>query len=105
MVQFDFEDKFYDVGDEIQFDGSLSKDPEGDKITFKWFFGDGEKSTKETPTHSYNEIGAYKVTLIVGDSLNQLQEMSRMLQVGTPPTVNIISHTLSLSLPTYTYII
>jgi PKD repeat protein len=91
LVQFDFEDKSYDVGDEIQFDGSLSKDPEGDKITFKWFFGDGEKSTKETPTHSYNETGAYKVTLIVGDSLNQLQEMSRMLQVGTPPIVNILS--------------
>jgi PKD repeat protein len=93
LVQFEFEDTYYDVGDQVRFDGSYSEDPEGDELTFKWYFGDGEKSKEETPTHSYDEPGAYKVTLIVSDSLNQLQEMSKTIQVGTPPTVNIISPT------------
>lgn len=91
LVNFEFEDKFYDVGDEVQFDGSDSKDPEGDTISFRWYFGDGEKSEEENPTHSYDKPGAYRVTLIVGDSLNQLQEKSKTIQVGTPPTANIIS--------------
>ena len=91
FVKFEFEDKQYDVGEEVLFDGSFSEDPEGDKLVFKWYFGDGEKSNEKTPIHSFNETGAYNVTLIVADSLNQLQEISKMIQVGTPPTVKIIS--------------
>uniref|UniRef100_A0A7S4AAF2 PKD domain-containing protein n=2 Tax=Pseudo-nitzschia australis TaxID=44445 RepID=A0A7S4AAF2_9STRA len=90
-VNFEYEDKFYDVTDEIQFDGSDSKDPEGDELIFKWYFGDGYKSGDQNPIHTYDKPGAYTVTLIVADSLNQLQQKSRTIQVGTPPTVNIIS--------------
>eukprot|EP00536_Pseudo-nitzschia_multiseries_P014847 jgi/Psemu1/327687/estExt_fgenesh1_pg.C_7760001 len=90
-VNFDFEEKFYDVGDKVQFNGSDSNDPEGDELVFKWYFGDGNKSGEENPTHVYDEPGSYKVTLIVGDSLNQLQQKSKTIQVGTPPTVKMIS--------------
>ena len=91
LVNFEIEDRQYDVGEKVRFDGSYSEDPEGDKLTFNWYFGDGGKSKAESPTHRYVEPGSYKVTLIVADSLNQLQEMSKTIQVGTPPTVNIIS--------------
>lgn len=93
LVSFEFKDKYYDVGEEVQFDGSYSKDPEGDKLIFKWYFGDGEMSTKEKPIHTYKKPGAYKVELIVADSLNQFQQITKMIQIGTPPNINIISPT------------
>ncbi|MGK3759675.1 MAG: cytochrome c, partial [Bacillariaceae sp.] len=59
MVNFDFEDRPYDVDEKVLFDGSLTEDLEGDELTFKWFFGDGGKSTDINPGHTYREPGAY----------------------------------------------
>ena len=36
-------------------------------ITYQWFFGDGNFSTQENPTYSYNQNGIYDVTLITND--------------------------------------
>ena len=90
-VNFDFVDKSYDVDEEVLFDGSLTEDPEGDELNFKWFFGDGGKSTDINPGHTYREPGAYTVTLIVTDSFSQIQEKSKTIQIGTPPSVKILS--------------
>lgn len=84
LVNFEFKERKYDVLDEVQFDGSLTVDPEGDELKFKWFFGDGAKSTEISPSHTYTVTGAYTVTLIVIDSFNQLQEKSKTIQIGTP---------------------
>ena len=35
--------------------------------TYQWFFGDGNNSTQENPTHSYSQNGIYDVTLITND--------------------------------------
>ena len=35
--------------------------------TYQWFFGDGNNSTQENPTHSYNQNGIYDVILITND--------------------------------------
>lgn len=91
LANFEFEAKHYDVGEEVRFDGSYSEDSEGDELAFKWYFGDGGNSEEEIPTHTYSEPGAYKVTLIVSDSLNQLQQKTKTIQVGKPPTAKIIS--------------
>ena len=32
-----------------------------------WFFGDGDSSNAQNPTHSYTSIGTYNVTLIVSN--------------------------------------
>lgn len=41
----------------VNFSGSKSVDPDGDKITFLWEFGDGATSTKANPSHTYEEAG------------------------------------------------
>ena len=55
------------VGEKIQFDGSLSKDSDGDILNWTWDFGDGEKGYGETTTHIYTEEGTYSVKLTIRD--------------------------------------
>lgn len=39
----------------------------GGSLSYKWYFGDGDSSTQANPTHFYNGLGRYDVTLIVSD--------------------------------------
>jgi glucose/arabinose dehydrogenase len=82
-----------DLNEEIHLDGTWSNDPEGEEISFKWFFGDGGRSTEEKPTHRYQEYGEYKVTLFVTDIFNQVQQKSMTITVGNPPNASILSPT------------
>jgi len=62
------------VNTAIQFDGSLSSDPDGDPLTYAWTIGDGGTATDAMPTHSYATAGIYDVCLIVNDgSLDSVQ--------------------------------
>lgn len=91
MVDFAFEEKYYNVGETVQFDGSLTSDTEGDALTYQWFFGDGGTSDEVSPTHEYSSPGQYQVKLVVVDALDQEQEKSKTVLVGTPPTAVILS--------------
>ena len=51
----------------IQFDGSGSRDQDGDTLSFEWEFGDGATATDMMPTHTYAAAGNYEVRLVVGD--------------------------------------
>ncbi|MDP2921916.1 MAG: PKD domain-containing protein [Candidatus Omnitrophota bacterium] len=55
------------VGDEIEFDGSKSTDLDGDKLTYRWDFGDGETAEGLKVKHAYKKLGTYKVSLMVTD--------------------------------------
>lgn len=79
------------VGNVVQFDGSKSSDPDGETLTFKWDFGDGNTSTNMSPSHVYNGPGEYRVTLIVTDADDQAQQTSVTVVVGQPPTASIVS--------------
>ena len=35
---------------------------------WKWYFGDGDSSVSQNPSHQYNDTGNFTVTLVVGDS-------------------------------------
>jgi PKD repeat protein len=55
------------VGNAVTFDGSGSTDNIG-ITSYTWNFGDGNSATGEDPSHTYNEAGAFEVTLTVKDS-------------------------------------
>ena len=55
------------VGDEITFDATGSSDPNGDPLTYEWFFGDGNSKKGMTVKHTYNTADEYTVTLEVSD--------------------------------------
>jgi PKD repeat protein len=85
------ESDLFNVGEELQFDGSASSDPDGDDLTFFWEFGDGETSEEISPIHSFTSAGEYTVTLTVKDSMGQEQQTSKTIMIGQPPKVMILS--------------
>jgi len=56
------------VGEEIDFDGTSTIDPEDDIVEYLWDFGDGIQKTGVTQTHTYDEGGKYLVILTVTDN-------------------------------------
>lgn len=52
-------------GQPILFDASDSVDPDGGLLQYSWDFGDGETSDLVNPTKTYEQPGAYPVTLRV----------------------------------------
>ncbi len=60
------------VGQSLTFDGSGSRDDDGDAIVnYRWTFGDGSSQTTSRPTtsHAYASPGNYQASLVVIDSL------------------------------------
>ncbi len=55
------------VGEAVALDGSASFDPDGDPLTYRWFFGDGTTGIGASPQHVYELPGEYFVTLVVND--------------------------------------
>ncbi len=56
------------VGELVTFDASLSYDPDGTIVSYKWDFGDGTTGTQMITTHAYFPEGTYIVTLNVTDN-------------------------------------
>ncbi|MCB9799654.1 MAG: PKD domain-containing protein [Candidatus Omnitrophica bacterium] len=70
------------------FDARSSYDPNNDKITYMWDFGDGFTSEESVVTHDYAKGGTYKVKLTVSDNSGlecQTSETAQMVDVNTPP--------------------
>ncbi|MCA9546014.1 MAG: right-handed parallel beta-helix repeat-containing protein, partial [Myxococcales bacterium] len=62
---------FQDEGpaEEVFFDGTLSRDPDGNLVSWTWDFGDGSPlSNEQSPRHSYLSAGLYTVRLTVRDN-------------------------------------
>jgi PKD domain-containing protein len=51
----------------VPFDGSQSAYPDSRSISYEWDFGDGTSGSGIKPIHTYNQEGAYQVTLGVRD--------------------------------------
>ncbi|MCM8783484.1 MAG: PKD domain-containing protein [Candidatus Omnitrophica bacterium] len=51
----------------VNLDGSKSRDPDGDTLTYRWDFGDGESATGARVTHVYKKGGTYTARLTVDD--------------------------------------
>ena len=76
------------VDEKNYFDGSASTDPDGDKLTYSWDFGDGTKATGEKVYHIYAEPGIYKIVLTVDDNTGtecSTSTASFTANANTPP--------------------
>ena len=79
---------FFDPGDSFQkvsFDASNSNDRDGQILSYKWDFGDGEKGEGKVVKHTYPDEGTYLVTLSVED------DSSAKDTYGIPVTVKKFS--------------
>lgn len=72
------------VGQELNFDGSDSIDPEGQPLTFVWDFVDGANSQEVTPKHAYGAAGAFTVTLTVNDGIDTATDTATVTIVEAP---------------------
>lgn len=74
------------------FDATRSFDPDRQKLTYLWNFGDGTTSDKPTVTHSYEKAGDYDVTLTVRDDSGMVCDnglASTKVSANFPPTVAV----------------
>lgn len=76
-------------GSVVSFDGSGSSDADGDALTYFWGFGDGSGSTEISPTHVYDDNGAYTVTLTVSDGANSSTSSLTVTAENVAPTVGV----------------
>lgn len=72
-----------EAGEMVLFDSSDTTDPEDDKLSFVWRFGDGASSTEPNPVHAFQSSGRFKVELSVGDGTNRSAK-SRTITVTAP---------------------
>ena len=65
----------------------------GESNTYWWDFGDGNTSTDTTPTHTFNTIGTYQITLITNDSTscNLADTISKTIRIDENHTTELAS--------------
>ncbi len=69
----------------ISFSGLPSYDRDGKIVSYLWDFGDGTKSYKPTPIHTYSVPGTYTAKLIVTDDKGAKTVSSVNIYVGVKP--------------------
>ncbi|MGM0587918.1 MAG: PKD domain-containing protein [Bacteroidota bacterium] len=79
-------------GEEVTFDGSQSRDPDGTIASHEWDFGEGTTLRGPRVKHKFDKPGRYQVQLKVQDD-TQLQEgihyTYQEIQVNQPPVINV----------------
>ena len=72
----------FSINEVITFDGSNSSDPDGDKLTYTWYFGDGAQGSGVKTTHQYSTAGLFTVILEVSDGeLNDTDRVSLIIKI------------------------
>jgi len=61
-----------------------STDKDGTIVSWFWDFGDGQTSTNHNPSHWYQGVGTYKITLTVTDDLGAKNSLSKTVTLETP---------------------
>lgn len=60
---------------------NMSRDPDGRLASSAWTFGDGQTSTRQSPTHVYAQAGSYQVTVTVTDDRGATATVTRTVEV------------------------
>lgn len=72
------------LGQTVSFNSSNSYDPDGQIVSYYWDFGDGEDSDEANPTHLYNGVGRFTVTLEVTDDSGATAQDQVIITVDWP---------------------
>ncbi len=84
-------DRVVSIGQKVVFDGSASRDRDGDILSFRWQFGDGQSAEGERVSHLFQTPGQYKVCLFVADdsgSTCDFGEDAITIRVNSPPVAD-----------------
>jgi PKD repeat protein len=82
QAQFSFSPITPKVGEDIVFDASASKDPDGQIVEYLWDFGDGSPAESgSTVIHAYGSPGQYTVKLTVTDDQGLSASLEKPIHV------------------------
>lgn len=70
------------VGMSVEFYGGESWDPDGEIVSYKWFFGDETTSSEANTVHAYSSPGSYMVKLRVTDNLGATDEVTHLITIS-----------------------
>lgn len=89
------------VNQEITFDASVSKDPDGQIVSYAWDFGDGATGQGKTVKYTYKQPGTYKVKLTVTDDKGETFTVTQDLTVqpGPPNQPPLVTFTFDPQAP------
>jgi len=80
------------------FDASSSSDPDHDRLSYRWEFGDGTTAQDVVVQHTYVAAGEYRVVLEVCDDSGEgcgRAQTGQVVRVNTPPTAVLESPALA----------
>jgi PKD repeat protein len=72
----------------LRFDGTGSRDPDGDPLTYRWNFGDGATAAGPRVSHNYGRGGQFPVVLTVDDGSglpNSSDQAALRVVIDRPP--------------------
>lgn len=79
----------------VNFDGTSSLDPDGDKLTYEWDFGSGSDtnivSTTSKVSFQYTEAGTYMASLTVKDGNGGKDTVTIRIEVDNTPPFPVIA--------------
>jgi hypothetical protein len=73
------------VGQDIDFDGTGSSDPDGTIVSYEWDFGNGDTGTGPNPVYAYPAVGTFTVTLTVTDNSENSVMCTTSADIELPP--------------------
>ena len=73
--------------DEVRFTDTSSVASGGRLVDWDWDFGDGATSSRQNPTHQYDNDGTYRVSLTVTTDQGVEDTLTKTVEVATAPQV------------------
>jgi PKD repeat protein len=86
VADFSYEPEGGTINDTVTFFDE-SRDEDGSVLVWEWDFGDGETSSRKDPTHTFEDKGTHRVTLMVEDDDGNTDTVTQSVTIkNLPPT-------------------
>jgi PKD repeat protein len=71
---------------------STANDIDGQSLSYAWDFKDGNNSSSQNPSNTFNQPGVYQVQATVTDGIDNVSKTITITATNTPPTLSISSN-------------